>query len=427
MRRPNALLIVAVAAVALVPVACSKDDGPSGTPAEVPPVALSNPAPEGLKIGVITSSNGAGAAVAAMSGGARVAEYRLEGLEADNEDVELVARDDLGSDEGAQAAVEDLADAGVAGIVYASDGPQVRAGVEAAQAAEIPVVLPYVSDPAVVEGQDGAWMSGVSAPVAAEALNAYVRATDATSVSLVGPNAPVPDGVQLFEDAVALPAENTVDALSAVTDAKAVQDAEAIVAWDSADRLAQVVAALQQSEVAVPVYGPPAMTTARFADQLAALEQGGGQATVDASLFSVAPLSGEVSQGSQVSGFVEALRLAAQNAEVDSVVANGKPLGEDANVGSIDAGAHDAVLLIVAAAGKAESTDAAKVKAALGELEGGSVPGLAGVMPDLSEHDGLTLEQVAVVQADSQAAGQRAELPSPPVITWHQAPQAKQQ
>ncbi|MCB0961548.1 MAG: ABC transporter substrate-binding protein [Acidimicrobiales bacterium] len=422
MKRTTCAALVAAGLLAVVPVGCSKDDD-GGPAAQASPVALAASAPGGLKIGIVRTT---GSELASAAAGARVAEYRLEQLAASSDAITLVPRDDQGSAEGAEAAVDGLAEAGVAGIVYVADGEQLPAAVEAADAAGIPILLPYASDPAVVDGAEGAWITGMTAGTAAEAINAYVRTSDVGAAALVAGEDPGVAEVQTFEDATVLPSPTSPQALRSIVSGEPVGDAEVVAAWAPGKELADVVAALQQSNRSVPVFGGPSMLRPSFGDELTALQSASGAVAIDAPLYSVSPLTAELRGTAAGSAFVEAIRLASVNPKVEDV-AGGDPLGEDAALGSLDPGAHDAVLLLEAAAAKAGSNDPKAVREALGQLDAGDVAGLAGPSLDLGDRAGIPLEAVVVVQADSQTRGPRAGIATPPLFTWYRAPQATQQ
>ena len=116
----------------------------TGRPVSPPAVELApEGVPEDVSIGVVvslTSAPGEGAQWNEAAEGARVAAYRY-GL--GDVDVSLVPRDDQGTADGADAAVRELAEEGVSGIVMATEGKHVTGALDAASELGVPVLLPY--------------------------------------------------------------------------------------------------------------------------------------------------------------------------------------------------------------------------------------------------------------------------------------------
>src|SRR5579875_1473006 len=157
MRRPWVLV---AAPVLLAAAACGSSSSPHYPPATPAPVQLTEAA--GLKtplhIGMVvtTASNpGEGADDLPLAEGAQVAAYRL------GSHATLDVADDHGTASGAVAAVKQLISEGAAGIVYASEGSHVTAGLTTAAAANVPVLLPYDTDPAVAK-PGKVWLTGPS-------------------------------------------------------------------------------------------------------------------------------------------------------------------------------------------------------------------------------------------------------------------------
>ena len=156
---PAAVLTALLAAVlGLSASGCSGGDAPgpgspaasgpaAGAPAAVAVTTVSEvSADEPLRVGVVVtlrSEPGQGQDLVGAAEGATVAAYRL-GLGGGRVELEVV--DDQGTAEGAGAAVEQLLDAEVAGIVAATRGDHLDAAVEAATAAGTAVLLPYDRD-----------------------------------------------------------------------------------------------------------------------------------------------------------------------------------------------------------------------------------------------------------------------------------------
>lgn len=100
--------------------------------------------------------------------------------------VEVISEDDLGTSEGAVEAVDSLIDEGADVIVYGSVGPQVEAGVSAAEARGVAVILPYDSTQLLVERHDNAYMTALSDPSVAQKMVEYAtRERGYTKVALI--------------------------------------------------------------------------------------------------------------------------------------------------------------------------------------------------------------------------------------------------
>ncbi|MCC7075657.1 MAG: hypothetical protein IT198_00885 [Acidimicrobiia bacterium] len=84
--------------------------------------------------------------------------------------VEVVSEDDLGTPEGAVVAVNTLIAEGADVIVYGSVGPQVEAGIAAAEARGVAVLLPYDSTQRLVDEHDNAFMTALPDPAIAKKM-----------------------------------------------------------------------------------------------------------------------------------------------------------------------------------------------------------------------------------------------------------------
>lgn len=91
----------------------------------------------------------------------------------DNGMVEVISEDDLGTPQGAVEAVDGLISEGADVIVYGSVGPQVEAGVAAAEARGVAVILPYDSTQLLVERHDNAYMTALPDPSVAQKMVEY--------------------------------------------------------------------------------------------------------------------------------------------------------------------------------------------------------------------------------------------------------------
>ncbi|HVV37394.1 MAG TPA: hypothetical protein VHC63_12370 [Acidimicrobiales bacterium] len=145
-------------AVALAGVACSSktktntegEKARSTNLSGAPAIALQTTVKD-AKVGLIVSSAGPGADLKDMAAGAYIAAFRLNEAKTGNSHVELAVQDDNGTPDGATAAVNNLVDQGVIGIVYASTGEQLLAGAATAAEKGVAVVYPYADDHRIVD------------------------------------------------------------------------------------------------------------------------------------------------------------------------------------------------------------------------------------------------------------------------------------
>jgi branched-chain amino acid transport system substrate-binding protein len=430
-RRDGRSAAAALLGLALVLTGCTSDgEEPeaqrSFSPVAPPAVALAGtgelPAP--LTVGVVVSSaspRGEGSDDLPLAAGARVAEFRA-GRDA-SQPVRLEVVDDLGTPEGAQAAVQSLLEAGVAGIVYASHGEHVDAGVRAATAAGTAVLLPYDTRPGVAT--TGAWRTGPSdeqvADVVQELLadrgasRPYVLTGEgvAPAVAALAPpelRAEVSAGSALLERAAA--------AAASVAEGRA----DALVVSASASTQAEVLAALQEADSAAPVVlGPDALSPA-FGTALSSLSESGA-ATTAGQYLSVGLPATDVSADEGIAGFLSALRLAAQDPQVKAL--RGDAAFAEDGAASADVRSHDAVVALVRAALTAGSVEPGAVRTALAGLRLDAADGLAGPPLDFTRPQALGDDGVTVLQATTRATDQRSGVvEQAPVLTWFPVPDA---
>lgn len=401
------------------------------TPVAAPSVGLPHAAelPAPLPVGVVVSSaapRGEGAEHVGPAAGARVAEVRLD--DGDDARVELVVADDLGTSEGAVAAVQQLLDAGVAGIVYASSGPHLEAGLRLAEAADTAVLLPYESRGAVTDADAGlvsTFRTGPSEAQVASRIRSVLRSRGASTPYLLAG-----EGAGRDLAALAAPSLRTTvvagdglpGAAGAAADALEAQTADAVVVAASAETSAELVAALQARTATTPVVLAPSALAPAFA---ATLERLGaeGLATTAGQFTTVGPDATDVSGTDGVAAFLSAVRLAAQDASV--LALQGTASFASAGAATADVRSHDAVVALARAAAEAGSVAPAEVLGALRRLEVTAVDGLAG--PDLAFAGPQALGDagVVVLQATSRTPAPRTGvLETAPALSWFPLPTA---
>ena len=440
-RTPRRTIVAIVAGVAVVAaasvaagVAVLADREPEAAPAPASvPVALTAAGlPDGTRLGVVlTLGQGEGSEWNGAAQGARVAERRFE---LGGADVSLVTVDDGGTADGARAAVDSLVDQGVAGIVVATSGPHVSRALDAASDAGVPVVLPYgASDEA--EGVTGAWSTAPSEATTGTALAAAlgdarrplvvdlgggspvgVDASRVVTATAIGDDAAVADEVARLTGSAA-PLDDpdaAVEAPEPVTD-----PADAVVLSGSAARQAGLVAALQATDLRVPVLLTPDATSPAFSSALAA---GGGSAssgfvTVGVDSDDAIALRSDAA-GRSMSAYLGAVRVLADDDSASNLT-DDQPFS--AVAADADSRSHDAVVALVRAVATADAVDPAEVSAALSSLTLGAADGVAGPALDFASGD-VDGSAVEVLHASSQPLGLRPTADGGSRIVWFADP-----
>lgn len=394
MNRRRVAAIAVLASLALLGAACEKDkpaasgnDKPATSKSAAPAIAIPTKAKD-LKVGLIVSSSGPGADVKDLAAGAYVAAFRLNGATAGHDNVSLMVADDNGTTDGAVAAMQQLVDDGAAGVVYASTGEQVLAGVAKAAELGMPVVLPYADDPRVTETGTTSYLTGPTIPQVAEELAAHVEDDGIKKVALVrqagaygeaGKAALAAAGMEFVSD--------TPYATGSTLDAKGIVGSapDAVIVWAEsapavaiADALAAAGSGAQMlfaNRSAMPAFG-----------QLVA---GSLASSVGDGALSVGSWAGADTPGDAVDVFFVAK---------DKAVSDG---GVTADLGVADLRSHDAVLALVAAAvaagEEANSVGRAETLDALRTLSAVDVAGMAGAPLDFGSPTALTDDNVALL------------------------------
>jgi branched-chain amino acid transport system substrate-binding protein len=374
-----------------------------------------------VRIGVVVTgaaARGQGAEYAAPAAGARVAEFRLD---QGGDRVTLEVVDDRGTPEGAAAAVRQLVDGGVAGIVYASAGSHLDPGLDVAAAAGTAVLLPYETRTDLAG--DSAWRTGPSADQVADLVSSLLSERGQRS-----PLALTEDGAGDALAGLAAPARRSGltpgDALPgqvATAAATLAQGADGVLVDASAETAAETVAALQGTAPAVPVVlAPPALSPA-FAARLTELGSSGA-ATTAGQFLTVGPAVADSSPEDGVVRFLAAVRLAAQDAALPALT--GTDTFAVAGAGTADTRSHDAVVALAAAAAEAGSTDPGEVLAALRGSTLGADAGLAGPGLDFTDVQALALEDIAVLQATTRGP-ERGVGAAEPALSWFVLPMGR--
>lgn len=400
----------------------SSAQGPDPVAVTVP-IALSEIAPpENAKIGVVLTlgeGTSEGSQWHQAAQGAVVAQQRLQ---LGGHDVELITEDDLGSETGSAEAVETLLEQGVSGIIYASSGTHLNEGLQAAETAGIPVILPYETAP---DEALNVWSLKPGVKSATDVLAAEVGRFERPLHINAG--ADLPEGVTAADE-MALSADTNVDDVAeelayrtgatahgngAYTGGGEDDQTPTPVAENPADVVvisgppsmqARAVYALQTGNVTVPVVLTDEALSPRFEQTL--LELGGAVSSNFRTIGVPADdgvALGASGQSRAMSAFLSANRQFAGNESITNLTADA-PLADTA--ASADVRGHDAVLAFASALEAAGDTGASNVAQALAELHLVAGHGIAGPALDFSQTYAVT-QAPTVLHASSQRLGLR--------------------
>jgi hypothetical protein len=398
-----------------------------------------------LKVGVVvTTSEGAeGYQDLPLAAGARIAQYRLS---TSKHPLVLDVQNDDGTSAGSSAAVRALIAAGVSGIVYASEGQHITSGLREASAANTPVLLPYQTTSSGLP--DGAWLTGPSASAVDSTISEFLTAQNISNPIVVTDSSSTQFHLSpaSSNQLTLSPSEGSAQITQAVTSevtavTAAVGGASniAAVVFATAQNAADVVAALEESNITKIIVGPDALSPV-FADSLSSLESSSvspGGATAQGTFDSVGENVYDAQSTDQMQSFLASLRLVASDASLDSVD-QASTCFEAGGAATADTRSQDAVIALATAAAKAGSTRPSKLLSTL--TKGLSVTiadGLAG--PDLtflrSSSDtlmstGSVVMQEATAEPDSAretftqscSSGQQPQIYELPALQWFGLP-----
>ena len=423
-RRSRLLLGLAASAVLVTTSACSGSEEPAetGRPVSPPAVELSpEGAPESMSIGVVvslTSAPGEGSQWNEAAEGAQVAAYRY-GL--GDVDVTIVPRDDRGTAKGADQAVRSLADEGVSGIVLATEGKHLARALDAASETGVPVLLPYEDNASGLP--EGAWTTGADAGQLSATLTAALESAGVDRPVVVDAGGGPVD----VDEASTLSLRPGGDAAALATRivrlSRSAARADSVVVSGPAEAQAQMIQALQERNVELPVFLTDDAVSPVFAT---ALDESGASLSVPLTTAGldtddVAALA-PGTEGAAVSAYLAALRVTAEDGDVTDFFDE-----EDFETvaGEADVRSHDAVVALVTAAAAAGSADPAAVRDALAGLTPDQGDGLAGPALDFSSSAAVPSDSVVPLQATTQDPGLRpVDLAGAPRLYWFESPTA---
>ncbi|MEY2397444.1 MAG: hypothetical protein QOJ00_618 [Actinomycetota bacterium] len=396
-------LIVTGAVLASLTAACTSGGGNhTATPAAAtsasgaPKLAIDTTA-TGMKVGLVVSSSGPGADVRDLASGAYVAAFRLNGAKSGTDHVQLVVKDDNGTPEGATAAINELHDAGVVGVVYGSTGEQTLAAAATAAGAGLPVVFPYADDSRVTAQGATSFLGAPTVDQVAKQFAEHITKANLGTVALLRQSGAYGDEGKA---ALAAAGVNVAldqpfaagDALAATAKAVAAAKPGAVIVWAEAAPAVAAADALSTAGVEA---------TLLFADRAAVpafgkLVAGALTPPVSDGVLSVGSWAGPDTPTKAVDAFFLAR---------DAVVADG---ATTADLSSADFRSHDAVLALVAAA--TASSSPAGVTDAMRDLSP-DIAGAAGVPLDFHNAAAVADKDVALLSYSTADDGSGRYLP----------------
>lgn len=397
--RRVAVAVAASLTAALALSGCSSSTPSS--PAAPAAVALAAPGVPTMTIGVIvtlSSPLGEGSDWSKAAEGAQVAAYRYK---LGGSQITLKAVDDKGSPEGAVTAVDQLVQAGVSGIVLASEGTHVQAAVSEAAKSGTPVLLPYEMDPARVSG--AAWLTGPTKDPVAAATAAAAGSAARTLVLNGGGGVPTTLTAPKVETVNADDAQSRI--VSLIKKHVKNDGTDVVVVTGAAAVQAKVERAVQGANITLPVVLGPQATSPTFSSALAA--KGG---SLNGNFVSVGTNSGDIvalqadADGQAMSAFLAGVRGAAADSQLKDYF-DGASFSLVAPLA--DSRSHDCVVALVAAASKAGNTKPADVAAALTGMPVTHSQGLAGPPLTFTAPSALAADAVVPLRASTRETGLR--------------------
>ena len=397
--------LTAAVILAIVSSACSSGGGnKTASPASAstdtsgaPKLAITTQA-SGLKVGLVVSSSGPGADVRDLASGAYIASYRLNGAKSGTDRVELVVKDDNGTPEGATAAINELKDAGVVGVVYGSTGEHVLAGAATAAQAGLPVVFPYADDPRVTAQGATSFLAAPTIAQVASELVSHIKKTNAATVALVrqagaygdaGKAALAAAGLAIAMDKPFIPGDTLAETAKAVVAGKA----DAVIVWAEAGPAVAVADALSNAgATAATLFGNRAAVPA-----FGRLIAGALTPSVSDGVLSAGGWAGADTPTAAVDAFFLAR---------DRAVSDG---ATTADLSVADFRSHDALLSLVAAA--VEASTPAAVTDSLRTLAPDAVKGTAGVPLDFRNPLAVSDDDIALLSYSTADDGSGRYLP----------------
>lgn len=317
---------------------------------------------DGLRIGVIVTIGDASAEGSQWNTAAAGAQVAVERLNRSGRNITLITQDDKGSNDGAVDAVQTLIDQEVSGIIIASNGNHLTAGIATAQDAGVPVILPYQ------EATGQAWSLAPTTEQITQRTTEYTKYSARTYlIQQEGRSTPF----SAHETHPYSPGTDPHDLLKPIAEyinrAEHKNNTYSIIIDADAYTLANLHRAIQEAGIRANVLlshdaTSPALAAAlTHSDPAAAINL--NAITVGHNIDDAVALQPDAA-GRSMSAYLQMIKL--MSAENTTSLYGDQPFSALAY--SADARAHDSVLAMVKAAEKAKSKKPADISAALNAL-----------------------------------------------------------
>ena len=387
------------------------------SPAPATSVKLTADVPDGLTIGVVvsvTSTPGEGAQWRDAAQGAQVAASRYA---AGGTTITLLPVNDKGTAKGAKAAIDQLADRGVAGIVVATSGSHLRDALQEAATRNIATLLPYATS---AEGlPEQSWLTGADSQVSDQRLIEALRQQNLHRPYLIDAGGGDIEGLKPVGSSTFAAGDDpgTLARKLAKGLRKDESSLDAIVVSGPAELQGRLVAALQGAGIETPIL----LTSDALAPVFpAAVVKAGGSLS---GVFVTAGLDvGDATAlqpndaGRAAAAYYSAVSLLAADPQATDL------LGQttfSSVAGAADPRSHDAVVALVRAAATAKSNEPAAVAAALAGSKLGWPDGLAGPALDFAAPVAVAPDAVRVLSATPDSPGVRPTSAQAPALYWY--------
>lgn len=386
-------------------------------PASATSVKLTADVPDGLAIGIVvslTSKPSEGAQWRDAAQGAQVAASRYA---AGGTTIDLVPVNDKGTAEGAKAAIDTLAEGGVAGIVIATSGSHLQEALQHAAALNLPTLLPYATS---ADGlPEHSWLTGADAQISDQRLVEALQQQSLRRPYLIDAGGGDIAGLAPVDSATFAAGgdPNRLAPKLAKTQRSGDAGFDAVVISGPAELQGRLVAALQGAGIETPVLLTSDALSPVFP---AAVAKAGGSlsgvfVTAGLDVGDAAALqSGDA--GRAVAAYYSAVSLLAADPEATDLLGQA-PFRSVA--GAADPRSHDAVVALVRAAAAADSTKPEAVASALAELPLGWPDGLAGPVLDFSTAAAVAPDAVRSLSATPDSPGVRPASPKASSLYWY--------
>ena len=418
-RRASWSLLAATLVAMLVAVAACSNPQPAAEPSPAPAtsVKLTADVPDGLAIGVVVSVTSAPSEGAQWRDAAQGAQVAASRYAAGGTTITLVPINDKGTAEGAKAAIDTLADRGVAGVVVATSGSHLRDALQEAATRKIATLLPYATS---ADGlPEHSWLTGAAAQVSNQRLVEALQQQNLGRPYLINAGGGDIEGITPVGSR-AFRAGEDPDRLArklAKSQRKNETSFDAVVITGPAELQGRLVAALQgagietpmllSSDALAPVF-PVAITKA--GGSLSGVFETAGLDVGDAAALQPSDA------GQAAAAYYSAVSLLAAGPKATDLL-DQVPFSSIAGVA--DPRSHDAVVALVRAAAAAKSTEPTAVAAALSGLKLGWSDGLAGPPLDFSAPVAVAPDAVRMLSATPDSPGVRPASAKTPALYWY--------